>query len=136
MKRVVDRLRALEHDGERWARWWLDLAHYADSDGYLQDFIRPTAWRYRPWVVGALNRDLPFDQFTIEQLAGDLIPNAAASQKIATGFLDWLAVDFIQHSWSIKGMLRRMVLSETYRHTGRDYRLTDVAGRVVHEIIS
>ena len=86
-ERVVDRLLVSEHYGERWARWWLDLAHYADSDGYLQDFIRPTAWRYRQWVVDALNRDLPFDQFTIEQLAGDLIPDATISQKIATGFL-------------------------------------------------
>ena len=85
--RVVERLLASEHFGERWARWWLDLAHYADSDGYLQDFIRPVAWRYRQWVVDAFNRDLPFDQFTIEQLAGDLLPDATASQKIATGFL-------------------------------------------------
>ncbi len=86
-ERIVDRLLGSEHFGERWARWWLDLAHYADSDGYLQDFIRPTAWRYRQWVVDAFNRDLPFDRFTIEQLAGDLLPNATASQKIATGFL-------------------------------------------------
>lgn len=86
-ERVVARLLASEHFGERWARWWLDLAHYADSDGYLQDFIRPVAWRYRQWVVDAFNRDLPFDQFTIEQLAGDLLPEATVSQKIATGFL-------------------------------------------------
>ncbi len=86
-ERVVDRLLASEHFGERWARWWLDLAHYADSDGYLQDFLRPTAWRYRQWVVDAFNRDRPFDEFTIEQLAGDLLPEATASQKIATGLL-------------------------------------------------
>ena len=86
-ERVVERLLASEHFGERWARWWLDLAHYADSDGYLQDFIRPVAWRYRQWVVDAFNRDLPFDQFTIEQLAGDLLPNATASQRMGTGFL-------------------------------------------------
>lgn len=86
-ERVVDRLLASEHFGERWARWWLDLAHYGDSDGYLQDFLRPYAWRYRQWVVDAFNRDQPFDQFTIEQLAGDLLPNATVSQKTATGFL-------------------------------------------------
>lgn len=86
-ERVVDRLLVSPHFGERWARWWLDLAHYADSDGYLQDFLRPVAWRYRQWVVDALNRDLPFDQFTIEQLAGDLLPDATSSQRIATGFL-------------------------------------------------
>ncbi|MEX2306893.1 MAG: PSD1 and planctomycete cytochrome C domain-containing protein [Pirellulales bacterium] len=85
--RVVQRLLASEHFGERWARWWLDLAHYADSDGYLQDFVRPTAWRYRQWVVDALNRDVPFDRFTIEQLAGDLLPAATIQQRIATGFL-------------------------------------------------
>ncbi len=92
-ERVVERLLASEHFGERWARWWLDLAHYADSDGYLQDFVRPTAWRYRQWVVDAFNRDLPFDRFTIEQLAGDLLPgkpqggSATIQQRIATGFL-------------------------------------------------
>lgn len=86
-ERVVDRLLTSRLFGERWGRWWLDLAHYADSDGYLQDFIRPTAWRYRDWVVEAFNRDMPFDQFTIEQLAGDLLPNATIPQKIATGFL-------------------------------------------------
>lgn len=86
-ERVVDRLLISHHFGERWARWWLDLAHYADSDGYLQDFLRPTAWRYRQWVVDAFNRDLPFDQFTIQQLAGDLLPDATASQRIPTGFL-------------------------------------------------
>lgn len=85
--RVVDRLLASEHFGERWARWWLDLAHYGDSDGYLQDFLRPVAWRYRQWVVDAFNRDLPFDQFTIQQLAGDLLPHATATEIMGTGFL-------------------------------------------------
>lgn len=84
---VVDRLLGSEHFGERWARWWLDLAHYGDSDGYLQDFLRPVAWRYRQWVVDAFNRDLPFDQFTIQQLAGDLLPNATISERMGTGFL-------------------------------------------------
>ncbi len=86
-ERVVDRLLASVHFGERWARWWLDLAHYADTDGYLQDFLRPVAWRYRQWVVDAFNRDLPFDEFTIEQLAGDLLPAPTASQRMGTGFL-------------------------------------------------
>ena len=86
-ERVVDRLLGSEHFGERWARWWLDLAHYGDSDGYLQDFLRPVAWRYRQWVVDAFNSDMPFDQFSVEQLAGDLIPNATVSQRIGTGFL-------------------------------------------------
>ncbi|MEY4567712.1 MAG: hypothetical protein RLY14_2682 [Planctomycetota bacterium] len=86
-ERLIDQLLASPQFGERWGRWWLDLSHYADSDGYLQDFIRPNAWRYRQWVVESLNSDLPFDQFTIEQIAGDLLPNAMVSQRIATGFL-------------------------------------------------
>ena len=86
-QRVVDRLLASPHYGERWARPWLDVAHYADSDGYLTDQLRPVAWRFRHWVVEALNGDMPFDRFTIEQLAGDLLPEATIQQKIATGFL-------------------------------------------------
>ena len=72
---LVDRLLASEHFGERWGRHWLDKARYADSDGYEKDRPRPNAWRYRDWVIDAINRDMPFDQFTIEQLAGDLLPH-------------------------------------------------------------
>ena len=71
--------------GERWGRWWLDQARYADSNGYSVDAPRQI-WKYRDWVIDALNRDLPFDQFTIEQLAGDLLPNATDEQRVATGF--------------------------------------------------
>jgi hypothetical protein len=85
-ERLVDRLLDSPHYGERWGRHWLDLARYADSDGYEKDTGRPYAWRYRHWLINALNRDLPFDEFTIEQLAGDLLPNATLDQKIATGF--------------------------------------------------
>lgn len=83
---LVDRLLASPHFGERWGRHWLDLARYADSDGYEKDSPRPFAWRYRNWVIDAINNDMPFDQFTIEQLAGDLLPNATLEQKVATGF--------------------------------------------------
>lgn len=86
-ERVVDRLLATPRYGERWARPWLDLCHYADTDGYLTDQPRPVAWRYRQWLLDALNRDLPFDRFTIEQLAGDLLPDAGADPRLATGFL-------------------------------------------------
>jgi hypothetical protein len=82
---LVDRLLRSPHYGERWARWWLDQARYADSNGYSIDAPRQI-WKYRDWVVSALNADLPFDQFTIEQLAGDLLPNATDEQRIATGF--------------------------------------------------
>ena len=84
-EKAVDRLLASPAHGERWARPWLDLARYADTQGYEKD-NRRTMWPYRDWVIGALNRDLPFDQFTIEQIAGDLLPNATQDQKIATGF--------------------------------------------------
>jgi hypothetical protein len=85
-ERLVDRLLASSHFGERWGRHWLDLARYADSDGYEKDGPRPHAWLYRDWVIDAVNRDLPFDQFTIEQLAGDLLPDATDAQRVATGF--------------------------------------------------
>jgi len=85
-EKLVERLLASPHFGEKWARWWLDLAHYGDSDGYLTDQLRPYAWRYRQWVVDALNADQPFNQFTIEQIAGDMLPDATPAQKIATGF--------------------------------------------------
>jgi len=84
-ERLVDRLLASPHYGERWARRWLDGARYADSNGYSIDSAR-SIWKYRDWVIQALNRDLPFDQFTIEQIAGDLLPNAAPEQVVATGF--------------------------------------------------
>ena len=83
--RVVTRLLASPHYGERWARPWLDVARYADSNGYSIDAPRQI-WKYRDWVVAALNRDLPYDQFVIEQLGGDLLPNATVDQKVATGF--------------------------------------------------
>ena len=83
---VVDRLLKSPHYGEKWARHWLDLARYADSDGYEKDLDRPYAWRWRHWVIDALNRDMPFDEFTIAQIAGDLLPDAAIEQRVATGF--------------------------------------------------
>jgi hypothetical protein len=82
---LVNRLLSSKHYGERWGRWWLDQARYADSNGYSIDAPRQI-WKFRDWVIEALNKDMPFDQFTIEQLAGDLLPKATESQKIATGF--------------------------------------------------
>lgn len=84
-EKLVDRLLDSPRYGERWARKWLDLARYADTNGYEKDRQR-SIWAYRDYVIDALNQDLPFDQFTIEQLAGDMLPNATLSQKIATGF--------------------------------------------------
>jgi hypothetical protein len=84
-ERLVNRLLDSPHYGERWGRHWLDAARYADSNGYSIDAPR-SIWPYRDWVIDAFNRDVPFDQFTMEQLAGDLLPNATLEQKIATGF--------------------------------------------------
>jgi len=85
-EQLVSKLLMSPHFGERWGRHWLDMARYADSDGYEKDRARPNAWRWRDWVIDAINKDIPFDQFTIEQLAGDLLPNATADQKLATAF--------------------------------------------------
>ena len=84
-EKLVDRLLASPHYGERWARRWLDLARYADTNGYEKDRPR-TIWPYRDWVIRVLNADMPFDQFTIEQIAGDLLPNPTPEQVVATGF--------------------------------------------------
>ena len=83
--RWVDRLLLSPQYGEKWARPWLDAARYADSHGFQRDDLHEL-WAYRDWVIQALNDDMPFDQFSIEQLAGDLLPNATQSQSIATGF--------------------------------------------------
>lgn len=85
-ERAVDRLLASPAYGERWGRHWLDAARYADSDGYEKDKPR-SVWMYRDWVVAALNRDLPYDKFILEQVAGDLLPGAGQDQRVATGFL-------------------------------------------------
>ncbi len=85
-ERLVDRLLASPHFGERWGRHWLDRARYADSSGCVIDLTRPFAWRWRDWVIEAINNDLPFDQFTVEQIAGDLLPQPTLDSRIAVGF--------------------------------------------------
>ncbi len=85
-EKQVERLLASPHYGERWARIWLDAARYADSNGYEKDAPR-SVWFYRDWVINALNHDLPYDQFIIDQIAGDMLPNATQDQIVATGFL-------------------------------------------------
>ncbi|MEA3208771.1 MAG: hypothetical protein QOE70_1828 [Chthoniobacter sp.] len=85
IRNLADRLLASPHYGERWGRHWLDQARYADSNGYSIDNAR-VMWPYRDWVIAALNADLPFDQFSIEQLAGDLLPGATKAQRVATAF--------------------------------------------------
>ncbi len=84
-ERLVDRLLASPQYGERWARRWLDLARYSDTNGYEKDRPR-SIWPYRDWVINALNADMPFDQFTIKHLAGDMLSGATIDDRIATGF--------------------------------------------------
>ena len=85
-ERQVERLLDSRHYGERWGRHWLDAARYADSDGFEKDKPR-LIWKYRDWVIDALNRDLPYDQFIVDQVAGDQLPNPTQDQQVATGFL-------------------------------------------------
>src|SRR5437660_5277100 len=85
-EKQVDRLLASPRYGERWASMWLDLARYADTKGYEKDRERPGVWPYRDWVIDAFNRNLPYDQFVIKQLAGDLLPEATFEDRIASSF--------------------------------------------------
>ncbi len=86
-ERVVDDLLSRPQYGERWGRHWLDVVRYAETNGYERDGLKPEAWRFRDWVIDALNRDMPYDQFLIEQLAGDEIPGSDARSQIATTML-------------------------------------------------
>ena len=108
---VVDRLLASPHYAEKWTRWWLDAARYADSDGYEKDLPREQ-WTWRDWVIDAFKRDLPYDQFIIEQVAGDLLPNATQAQRVATGFLRNSMVNeegaIIYEQFRLEGMFDRM----------------------------
>ncbi len=85
-ERLLDRLLASPQYGERWALHWLDLARYAETDGFEHDLVRPTAWKYRDWVIQALNADLPYDEFVRQQIAGDVLYPGDASAATATGF--------------------------------------------------
>ena len=86
-EKLVDRLLDSPHFGERWARHWLDVVRFAETCGYERDQVKPDAWKYRDWVVQAINQDKPYDQFVLEQLAGDEVPHRSEQTVIATGFL-------------------------------------------------
>jgi hypothetical protein len=114
---VAEKVDALMKDrrfGEKWARQWLDVARYADSNGFEKDLPREQ-WIWREWVIDALNRDLPYDQFIVEQIAGDLLPNATQQQVIATGFLRNGMLNeegaIIPEEWRMEGMFDRMDVS-------------------------
>ena len=109
--KLIDRLLASPHYGERMAMPWLDNARYADSHGFQTDSSR-TMWPWRDWVINALNSNKPFDQFTIEQLAGDLLPNATLPQKVATGFNRNHRINgeggIIDEEWRIENIIDRV----------------------------
>ena len=106
-EKLVDELLASPHYGERWARHWLDIAHYADTHGFERDQIRPNAWRYRDYVIDSLNNDKPYDRFLREQIAGDVLAPTDSQSVIATGFLAAGPWDFVGHVETKSDMLRR-----------------------------
>lgn len=106
-EKLVDELLASPHYGERWARHWLDIAHYADTHGFERDQLRPNAWRYRDYVIDSLNADKPYDQFVREQIAGDVIAPNDPQSVIATGFLAAGPWDFVGQQETKSDMLRR-----------------------------
>jgi mono/diheme cytochrome c family protein len=106
-EKLVDELLASPHYGERWARHWLDIAHYADTHGFERDQLRPHAWRYRDYVIAALNADKPYAEFLREQIAGDVIAPGEPAALIATGFLAAGPWDFVGHVETRSDMLRR-----------------------------
>lgn len=106
-ERLVDELLASPHYGERWARHWLDIAHYADTHGFERDQLRPHAWRYRDWVIDALNAGMPYDRFLQEQIAGDVIAPGDPAALVATGFLAAGPWDFVGHVETKSDQLKR-----------------------------
>ncbi|HEY2414701.1 MAG TPA: DUF1553 domain-containing protein [Pirellulaceae bacterium] len=105
---IVERLLQSPHYGERWARHWLDVVHFGESDGFEYDKMRPHAWRYRDWVIDALNRDLPFDEFARLQIAGDVLRPGDQDAIIATGFL----VGGVHDSLLPKGETMQMIMRQ------------------------
>ena len=111
-EKLLDRFLASPHYGERWARHWLDIAHYADTHGFERDQLRPNAWRYRDWVIDALNRDLPYDEFLRRQIAGDVLAPDDPDQVVATGFLTAGPWDFVGQVETKSDVLRRQARAD------------------------
>jgi len=111
-EKLVDRLLASPHYGERWARHWLDIAHYADTHGFERDQLRPNAWRYRDWVIHALNTDLPYDEFLRRQIAGDVLSPDDPDHVIAAGFLTAGPWDFVGQVETKSEVLRRQARAD------------------------
>jgi hypothetical protein len=112
VERLVDRLLASPRYGERWARHWLDIAHYADTHGFERDQRRDNAWHYRDWVIEALNRDMPYDQFLRDQIAGDVLRPDDADAIAATGFLAAGPWDFVGQAETPSPVLKRLARAD------------------------
>lgn len=112
VERLVDRLLASGHYGERWARHWLDIAHYADTHGFERDQRRDHAFHYRDWVIRALNRDMPYDQFLRDQIAGDVLRPEDADAVAATGFLAAGPWDFVGQAETPSPVLKRLARAD------------------------
>jgi cytochrome c553 len=110
--KLLDRLLESQHYGERWARHWLDIAHYADTHGFERDQLRPNAWRYRDWVIRALNADIPYDEFLRRQIAGDVLAPDDPEQVTATGFLAAGPWDFVGQVETKSDVLRRQARAD------------------------
>jgi len=111
-EKLVDRLLASERYGERWARHWLDIAHYADTHGFERDKLRPNAWRYRDWVISSLNADMPYDEFLRRQIAGDVVAPDDPAHVTATGFLAAGPWDFVGQVETKSDLLRRQARAD------------------------
>jgi hypothetical protein len=123
-EQIVDRLLSSEHYGERWARHWLDVARYGESQGFERDKVRPNAWPYRDWVIQALNRDLPYDEFARLQLAGDVLHPEDAAAVTATGFLVAGPYDEVgqqQQSAAMKAVVREDELEDIIGTVGQTF---------------
>ncbi|HCD00029.1 MAG TPA: hypothetical protein DER64_05825, partial [Planctomycetaceae bacterium] len=122
--RLVDRLLAHPHYGERWARHWLDIVRYGESQGFERDKIRPDAWRYRDWVAGAFNSDMPYNRFVSWQLAGDVLHPGNPRAVIATGFLVAGSYDEVgnsQQSQAMKRIVRQDELEDIVSVVGQAF---------------
>jgi Protein of unknown function (DUF1549)/Protein of unknown function (DUF1553)/Planctomycete cytochrome C/NPCBM/NEW2 domain len=111
-ERLVDRTLASPHYGERWARHWLDISHYADTHGFERDQRRDNAWRYRDWVIDALNKDLPYNQFIRDQIAGDVLPDATPESTIASSFLAVGPWDFVGQVETPSPVIKRLARAD------------------------
>lgn len=111
-ERLVDRTLASPHYGERWARHWLDISHYADTHGFERDQRRDNAWRYRDWVIDALNNDLPYNQFIRDQIAGDVLPESTPESTIASSFLAVGPWDFVGQVETPSPVIKRLARAD------------------------